>query len=422
MQRRQELTGLVPAGEAPMETRRLFDQHGRTVFALCLLLLRDRQEAEDAAQQTFLSAHQSLLSGREPRHPAAWLATIARNECRRRLSKRAAAPLPLDGNENGTLPDPADLAGERTDLDELRTAIAALPPRQRMTLVLRDFYGLSYREIAAALGLPTAAVDGSLYRARSRLRERLRRVPRAAAALTVPASLRDTLAAALPGFEQDGTPIAAGGGAGVLAKLVSLPLGAKLTLAAAGATAVGASVGPRLANHQVVRTPAPARAAVAVGHRDGAATQERRARDDRSDTPHRRTHQGHQSAERAVRREARGVRRTKGGRGPSESTGEESSESPPSPASAERGTSGTGNDSSGSGSAPSSSGSGTSDTLSSGSGSSGSGSSGGGSSASGSSGSGSSGSGSSGSGSSGSNSSGSGGDIPDDPTTTSPAG
>ena len=57
-----------------------FDERGRTVQrGLCRLLLREYAEAEDAAQQTFLSAYGALLRGSEPRHPAAWLATIARS-------------------------------------------------------------------------------------------------------------------------------------------------------------------------------------------------------------------------------------------------------------------------------------------------------------------------------------------------------
>src|SRR6187397_2538785 len=73
----------------------LFEEHGRMVFGISRLLLRDPVEAEDAAQQTFLSAYRSLLAGQEPRDPSAWLGTIARNECRSRLRARQAEPLSL---------------------------------------------------------------------------------------------------------------------------------------------------------------------------------------------------------------------------------------------------------------------------------------------------------------------------------------
>ncbi|HJX46566.1 MAG TPA: sigma-70 family RNA polymerase sigma factor, partial [Gaiellaceae bacterium] len=68
-------------GAAAARTEELYRDHGRLVGGLCRALLRDRAEAEDATQQVFLAAHRSLLNGTSPREPAAWLATIARNEC-----------------------------------------------------------------------------------------------------------------------------------------------------------------------------------------------------------------------------------------------------------------------------------------------------------------------------------------------------
>ena len=85
----------------------LFDEHAPMVLAICRYLLRDPQAAEDAAQETFLSAHRSLLRGTEPRDPTAWLATIARNECRRAWRRPRAVP--LDDGRSGTLLDPADM-------------------------------------------------------------------------------------------------------------------------------------------------------------------------------------------------------------------------------------------------------------------------------------------------------------------------
>ncbi|MGH3034704.1 MAG: sigma factor, partial [Gaiellaceae bacterium] len=73
----------------------LFEEHGRMIYGLCRLLLRGGVEAEDAAQETFLSAQRSLLAGNEPRDAAAWLAAIARNECRARIREHMRAPLEL---------------------------------------------------------------------------------------------------------------------------------------------------------------------------------------------------------------------------------------------------------------------------------------------------------------------------------------
>src|SRR5262249_56373937 len=73
----------------------LFDAHAPLVLGTCHGMLRDPHEAEDAAQQTFLSAYTALLAGTVPRDPPAWLATIARNDCRTRLQQQQRRPLPV---------------------------------------------------------------------------------------------------------------------------------------------------------------------------------------------------------------------------------------------------------------------------------------------------------------------------------------
>jgi len=69
----------------------LYGDHGRMVLALCRMFLRDLAEAEDAAQQAFLSAYRSLLAGNEPEHPAAWLATKNSRQSTRPNSRRPTA-------------------------------------------------------------------------------------------------------------------------------------------------------------------------------------------------------------------------------------------------------------------------------------------------------------------------------------------
>ena len=101
----------------------LFTDHGRMVVGLCRLLLRDRAEAEDASQQVFVSAHRALLSGAVPREPAAWLAAIARNECRARVRARMREPLTLPQPPH--LADPLASAADAGDLDALWSALSA---------------------------------------------------------------------------------------------------------------------------------------------------------------------------------------------------------------------------------------------------------------------------------------------------------
>ena len=143
------------------------------VFGLCRALLRDATEAEDAAQQVFLSAHRSLLNGAEPREPAAWLATIARNECWARVRSRLREPLTTDAADAVGGVDPVYEAIRRADLAALWRAIRSLPRQQRDALLLREFGGLRYDELASALAVTEPAVESLLFRARARLRLQL---------------------------------------------------------------------------------------------------------------------------------------------------------------------------------------------------------------------------------------------------------
>ena len=204
------------------------------MLGLCRMLLRQREEAEDAFQQTFLAAYRSLLSGVEPRHPAAWLATIARNECWGRIQQRMREPLP-EGEAEGTFRDPAAAAVARADLAELWQAIGELPAQQREALLLREFSGLSYNELAEALAISKPAVESLLFRARRRLRMRLRTAYGSAAGIAPLAAIREALARAIGGMPDPGT-------AGVLAKLASVPLAAKLVTGAAVVVVAGGTV------------------------------------------------------------------------------------------------------------------------------------------------------------------------------------
>src|SRR4051794_15933652 len=162
-------------GTAAARSEQLFARHHRMVAGLCRALLRDPTEAEDAAQQVFLSAHRSLLNGAEPREPSAWLATIARNECWGRIRARMREPVATVETEVvSTAPDPLAEAIRRADLAALWRAIEALPLQQRDAILLREFGGLSYDELPVALAVSGAAVESLLFRARRRLRAQLR--------------------------------------------------------------------------------------------------------------------------------------------------------------------------------------------------------------------------------------------------------
>jgi len=233
-------TGGRPHRAAAARTEELYAQYGRTVGGLCRALLRDAAEAEDAAQQTFLSAHRALLNGSKPREPAAWLAAIARNECWARIRTRMREPLPSDALETRVsgASDPVAEALRHADLAALWAAIDRLPPVQRDALLLREFGGLSYGELAAALAVSEPAVESLLFRARRRLRVQLR----AAFAALTGASWLEALARLVT---SGGAPTAA-------AKVAALGVGA----AAIGS---GAAVVPQVFDNHHPSPPAVVR-------------------------------------------------------------------------------------------------------------------------------------------------------------------
>jgi RNA polymerase sigma-70 factor (ECF subfamily) len=145
-------------------------RYRRLIERLCRILLADSGDAEDAAQQTFLLAYQSLLSGTRPHHPRAWLCTIARRECwardHRRRRERAVAP-----PEARAEPDPAERTVLRAELATISAGLEQLPVRQRQAIVLREMAGLSYTQLAAVLEVSESAAEALLVRARRSLRD-----------------------------------------------------------------------------------------------------------------------------------------------------------------------------------------------------------------------------------------------------------
>jgi len=162
----------------------LYDCYGTRIREYCYGQLRDRQEAEDAVQSTFLYAFTLLRRGETPRKPLPWLYTIAHNVCRtrRRALKRRSrveSSVDLDAvQETIGRNDPP-----HEDLAHLASSLAALPLSQRTALLLREWQGLSYGEIAIELGLTESAVEAVLFRARRNLAKKLQYVTDRAATI-----------------------------------------------------------------------------------------------------------------------------------------------------------------------------------------------------------------------------------------------
>jgi RNA polymerase sigma-70 factor (ECF subfamily) len=152
----------------------LVTRYRDTVYAYALARLRDREEAEDVAQETFVRAYLGLGRLRGPEAWEAWVMRIARNLCSdtlRRKRVRQAEPIDPDWLDGSPSPEMQALAGERRR--ELSQAVADLPEPLRVAVLMHYASGRTYREIAAALGLPQSTVVGRIARALLHLRRRL---------------------------------------------------------------------------------------------------------------------------------------------------------------------------------------------------------------------------------------------------------
>ncbi len=156
-------------------------RYQQPVFRLARACVGEPDEALDLVQETFVAAHQALPRYDGQRAMRAWLSTIAINKCRDWARKRTARRFfsfaaPIDHRAEAVVDDQVaidDGAADRQELDRVTDAISALPMNLKEALVLRTIEGLSQAETADVLGISQKAVETRLYRARSRLLEKL---------------------------------------------------------------------------------------------------------------------------------------------------------------------------------------------------------------------------------------------------------
>jgi len=151
----------------------LVQRHQRTVFAVALRMLGNRDQADDAAQEVFVRAYSRLSTFRGDSDLRAWLVGIATRLCIDLLRSRRRRPEVVLADQQT---DPAD-SGWEVGVVERHTvahAIAQLPPHYKAAIILRHLQHMSYSDMAAALGIPVATVKTHLLRARRMLRIQLR--------------------------------------------------------------------------------------------------------------------------------------------------------------------------------------------------------------------------------------------------------
>lgn len=184
-EREKDLIARVIAGETDL-FHELIRPYERMVYLSVLTMLRNEQEAEDAAQEVMINAFRHLKSFRGEAKFSTWLVTIAMNEARQRIRKARAAQLEsLDEEKEGREGDftpavltdwreiPSEALEKKEIRQKLREAVEQLPPIYREVLVLRDLEELNQEETANALGIPVTLVKVRLHRARMMLQKLL---------------------------------------------------------------------------------------------------------------------------------------------------------------------------------------------------------------------------------------------------------
>src|SRR5688572_23964839 len=157
-----------------------------SVYNTALRILGDEDQAQDAAQEAFISAFQSIKSFRGGSFKA-WLMRTVTNACYdelRRQKRRPTTPLEPETNDGEEIDSPKWMAdtnmtpSQKAEADELEHAIQhclnALPTEFRSVVVLADIQGMDYSEVATTARVPLGTIKSRLARARLRLRECLR--------------------------------------------------------------------------------------------------------------------------------------------------------------------------------------------------------------------------------------------------------
>ncbi|HEY7504790.1 MAG TPA: sigma-70 family RNA polymerase sigma factor [Gemmatimonadales bacterium] len=176
---------LLARGGREAAYRELVRRYERPVFALLYRMVRDRELAEDLAQETFVKALNAIDSYRPEFKFSSWIFKIANNAAIDHLRRRELDTLSLDGSPHAETPEAMQAtalqigARQESPLDAveakelggaIEAAIGRLRPEYRSCILLRHVEGRAYEEIAEILDLPLGTVKTYIHRARNELR------------------------------------------------------------------------------------------------------------------------------------------------------------------------------------------------------------------------------------------------------------
>jgi RNA polymerase sigma-70 factor, ECF subfamily len=180
----EELVARATAGDQS-SFNQLVTRWERPIFALAFRTLGREEEARDVAQEAFMRAYRGLPGFKGEAKFSSWLYRITLNLCRDWIRKERRAPLvavpegvdptELADQRASPLESVEDLVARREMSDAVAKAMAELPEEQRSAILLKEYHGLTFQEIADMLECPLSTVKTRLYQGLSVLRRRLER-------------------------------------------------------------------------------------------------------------------------------------------------------------------------------------------------------------------------------------------------------
>ncbi len=148
----------------------LLEAYERPVFNLCYRMLGNAQDAEDAAQETFLRAYQSMRRYDNSRPFSTWLLSIAAHYCIDQIRKRRVQIVSVEELPVPDLPDVSpgmeSNLSRKEEQQRIKAVIGVLDATDRAAVVMYYWYDFSYEEICQALSLSMSALKSRLHRAR----------------------------------------------------------------------------------------------------------------------------------------------------------------------------------------------------------------------------------------------------------------
>jgi RNA polymerase sigma-70 factor (ECF subfamily) len=174
--RDRDIVELLQSGSHAAAFDLVMERYERKVYRLCCSLMREPDQAADAAQESLLRVWKALPGYDQRASLSTWIYTITRNRCLTAIERRRD----LDSLSDPAVEQAAEAAvaveppAGQDHLGLLRELVDALPERYRRTLTLYYYQEKSVAEVAAMLGQPEGTVKTSLHRARALLAERVR--------------------------------------------------------------------------------------------------------------------------------------------------------------------------------------------------------------------------------------------------------